>query len=98
MCCKKDLLFLNNKQIEITYTPENNIFIQNPPKKNDYNFPIFNIEDAEKDTPSDDEKQEPNFINNSPKKNNTNDENDDFTFEITELNDEEPPEPIIRKI
>jgi len=96
MCKMINLLFLNNKQIEITYTPENNIYIQNPPKKNEYNFPIFNIEDAEKDIPSDDEKQEPNFINNSP--NNTIEENDDFTFEITELNDEEPPEPIIRKI
>jgi len=99
-----NLLFLNNKQIEITYTPENNIFIQNPPKKNEYNFPIFNIEDAEKDNPSDDENQEPNFINNSPKKNNfNNDDDDELTLQIEEINnndddDDEPPEPIIRKI
>ena len=36
-----NLLFLNNKKIEITYTPEENILEENPKKKGDVDFPIY---------------------------------------------------------
>lgn len=81
-----NLLFLNNKQIEITYTPESNLCIDKTKNKNEYNFPIFNIEDTEKDNPSDDEKNE-----------SSDNGEDSLTLQIEEIEENESEDDVIIK-
>ena len=81
-----NLLFLNNKQIEITYTPESNICIDKTKNKNEYNFPIFNIEDTEKDRISEDEKNE-----------SSDNSEDSLTLQIEEIEENESEDDVIIK-
>ena len=57
MCKMITILFLNNKKIEVTYTPEQMIEENNPKKTGDVEFQIYNSKDYKSDNESENEGQ-----------------------------------------